>query len=174
VPVVVAGFEPLDILAALVRLVELIRDGEARVENYFPRCVSKEGNQVALAQLHQVFELREGRWRGIADIPDGNLRLRPEYAAVDARRRFEIDSSELGAAAPRPEAAGCICGDIMAGLQSPFDCKLFGKECRPEAPVGACMVSNEGTCKIWHLYGGRPDLRMAETSRQPALGEVQA
>jgi len=174
VPVVVAGFEPLDILAALVRLVELIRDGEAKVENCFPRCVTREGNLVALAQLQKVFAPQEGRWRGIADIPDGNLRLRPEYAAVDARRRFEIDSSELGAEAPRPEAAGCICGDIMAGLRSPVDCKLFGKECRPEAPVGACMVSSEGTCKIWHLYGGRPDLRRPEAPPlENAAGEVR-
>ena len=174
VPVVVAGFEPLDILAALVRLVELIRDGEAKVENYYPRCVSRDGNRVALEQLQKVFELRDGRWRGIAEIPDGNLRLRSEFAAVDARKRFSIDSSELGAGGPRPEAAGCICGDIMAGMKSPFDCALFGKSCRPEAPVGACMVSNEGTCKIWHLYGGRPDLQMPrEVSAASAEPEVR-
>lgn len=175
VPVVVAGFEPLDILAALVRLVELIRDGETKVENFYPRCVTREGNRVALEQLHRVFELQEGRWRGIADIPDGNLRLRPEFAALDARRRFPFEKGALGVPSPRPEAAECICGDIMAGMKSPFDCPLFGRQCTPEAPVGACMVSSEGTCKIWHLYGGRPELRRpdAAASAPGIAAEVQ-
>lgn len=158
-PVVVAGFEPLDILAALVKLLELVRDGRPEVVNMYPRCVTRQGNRRALDQLWRVFETAGGRWRGIADIPDGNLRLRDEWADVDARRRFRIDLAGLWDYAPSALVQDCICGDIMSGLASPFDCKLFGGQCLPDKPVGACMVSSEGTCKIWHQYGGRPDLR---------------
>jgi hydrogenase expression/formation protein HypD len=159
VPVVVAGFEPLDILAGLVRLVELIAANEARVENTFPRCVTREGNLLAQQRLWRVFEPQGGRWRGIAHVPNGNLRLRDEFARWDARRRFDIDMSSLWDHAPPVLVAQCQCGDIMAGIASPHDCSLFGRDCTPDAPVGACMVSAEGTCKIWHQYGGHPDLR---------------
>jgi len=159
VPVVVAGFEPLDILAGLVELVELIADGTPRVVNAFPRCVTREGNREAQAQLWRVFEPQGGRWRGIAHVPNGNLRLRDEFAMWDARRRFTIDLASLWDHAPPALVAQCQCGDIMAGIASPHDCELFGNQCTPAAPVGACMVSAEGTCKIWHQYGGVPDLR---------------
>jgi hydrogenase expression/formation protein HypD len=157
-PVVVAGFEPLDILAGLVELVALIKDGAARVVNTFPRCVSREGNLAAQQELWRVFRATGGRWRGIAHVPNGNLRLRDEFAHVDARKRFKIDVQRLWDFAPAHLAQQCICGDIMAGIRNPYDCKLFNNECVPETPVGACMVLNEGTCKIWHLYGGVPDL----------------
>ena len=160
-PVVVAGFEPLDILAGLVRLVELVRDKEAAVVNMYPRCVTREGNRRALEQLWRVFEAIDGRWRGIADVPNGNLRLRDEWAHLDARRRFQIDVGALRGIAPPPLLQDCICGDIMAGIAVPTDCVHFGKACVPDAPVGACMVSSEGTCKIWHQYGGHPDLGVA-------------
>ena len=153
-PVVVAGFEPLDILAALLRLVELVRDGRATVENMFPRCVTRDGNRNAQQQLWRVFTPIGGHWRGIAHVPNGNLRLRDEYAHVDARRRFAIDAASLWQRAPSTLVRQCICGNIMAGIASPHDCPLFGKECQPDMPVGACMVSSEGTCKIWHQYGG--------------------
>jgi hydrogenase expression/formation protein HypD len=158
IPVVVAGFEPLDILAGLARLVELVRDRTPRVVNMFPRCVTREGNRTAQDQLWSVFRPVGGRWRGIAHVPNGNLRLRDEWARFDARRRFTIDLTSLWDYAPPALAADCICGDIMSGIASPDDCKLFGKECMPDTPVGACMVSSEGTCKIWHQYGGHPDL----------------
>jgi hydrogenase expression/formation protein HypD len=157
-PVVVAGFEPLDILAGLVKLVELIRDQEASVANMYPRCVTREGNLPAQSQLWRVFRPLGGRWRGIAHVPNGNLRLRDEWAHVDARRRFTIDLTSLWDAAPPALVQQCICGDIMSGISSPVDCALFGKECVPDAPVGACMVSSEGACRIWHQYGGHPDL----------------
>jgi hydrogenase expression/formation protein HypD len=159
IPVVVGGFEPLDILAALVRLVEMIRDGEPGVANMFPRCVTREGNRNALEQLWRVFRPIGGRWRGIAHIPNGNLRLRDEFAWVDARKRFTIDVASLWQQAPSSLVRQCICGNIMSGIASPADCPLFGRECTPESPVGACMVSSEGTCKIWHQYGGVLDLR---------------
>ncbi|MDP2479684.1 MAG: hydrogenase formation protein HypD [Candidatus Palauibacterales bacterium] len=157
-PVVVAGFEPLDILAGLLTLTELIRDGTPRVVNTFPRCVTREGNRNAQNQLWRVFRTTGGRWRGIAHVPNGNLRLRDEFAPVDARRRFDIDVRRLWDYAPSQLTQVCVCGDIMAGIASPVDCPLFGKECAPDTPVGACMVSTEGTCRIWHQYGGHPDL----------------
>jgi hydrogenase expression/formation protein HypD len=158
-PVVVAGFEPLDILAGLARLVALIARGTPAVENLFPRCVTKEGNRAAQDALWRVFEPQGGRWRGIAHVPNGNLRLRDEFAAWDARRRFDIDLAALWDDAPSALVSQCQCGDIMAGIAAPRDCALFGHACTPETPVGACMVSSEGTCKIWHQYGGHPDLR---------------
>jgi hydrogenase expression/formation protein HypD len=157
-PVVVAGFEPLDILAALVKLAEMIRDGVADVVNLFPRCVTADGNRPALELLWRVFQPIGGRWRGIAHIPNGNLRLRDEFAHVDARRRFAIDVTALWSGAPSTLARQCICGNIMSGIASPNDCALFGNACVPDAPVGACMVSSEGTCRIWHEYGGIPTL----------------
>lgn len=153
-PVVIAGFEPLDILAGLVRLVELVRDGDRRVVNMFPRCVTQEGNLRAQEQLWKVFRPIGGRWRGIAHVPNGNLRLRDEWAHLDARRRFTIDLTTLWDEAPPALAHECICGDIMAGISSPSNCSLFGNACLPDTPVGACMVSSEGTCRIWHQYGG--------------------
>jgi hydrogenase expression/formation protein HypD len=161
VPVVVAGFEPLDILAGLGELVELIKRKTPRVVNMFPRCVTREGNLPGQEQLWRVFRPTGGRWRGIAHVPNGNLRLRDEFAAIDARKRFTIDLPSLWDYAPPQLARQCICGDIMAGIKNPRDCRLFNRECVPENPIGACMVSNEGTCKIWHLYGGVPDLQEA-------------
>ena len=160
-PVVVTGFEPLDILAGLVRLVELVRDGRPAVVNMFPRCVTPQGNVRAQEQLWRVFATTGGRWRGIAFVPDGNLRLREEWAHLDARRHFRIDLSEMWAEAPPLLAGQCICGDIMSGISSPADCALFGNECVPDSPVGACMVSSEGTCRIWHQYGRQT--RLAES-----------
>ncbi len=157
-PVVVGGFEPLDVLAGLVKLAELIRDDEETVENAYPRCVTQEGNTVAKSQLWDVFEAVGGEWRGIAHIPNANLVLRDEYADVDAREQFDVDTTYLREQSGSGLLQDCLCGDIMAGTADPTDCALFGEECTPEDPVGACMVSSEGTCKIWHEYGGRPDL----------------
>jgi hydrogenase expression/formation protein HypD len=124
--VVVAGFEPLDILAAIVKLTDLIREKKAEVFNAYPRCVTAEGNKPAQAVLWKVFQPRPGKWRGIGEVPDGNLDLRPEWARLDARQRLKVDVSGV-----RDEAAAglereCICGAIMLGLASPHDCPLFG------------------------------------------------
>ena len=158
IPVVVAGFEPLDILAGLVELVQLVRDRTPRVLNAFPRCVTREGNRNAQQQLWRVFRSIGGRWRGIAHVPNGNLRLRDEFARLDTRRRFPIDLRSLWNHAPAALTGRCVCGDIMSGIAAPTDCPLFGKQCVPDTPVGACMVSSEGTCKIWHQYGKVPQL----------------
>jgi hydrogenase expression/formation protein HypD len=155
-PVVVAGFEPLDLLSALVLLVEQITSGRSELVNAFPRCVSRDGNRRALEALFRVFELGNGDWRGIAHVPGGELRLRPEFAAHDASVRF---AAELAAASSEPvglrDAEQCRCGGIMTGRLTPLDCPLFGTRCRPSAPVGACMVSSEGACRIWYEHGAR-------------------
>ncbi|MBK6462714.1 MAG: hydrogenase formation protein HypD [Myxococcales bacterium] len=152
-PVVVAGFEPLDLLAGLALLVEQVLDGKHEVVNAFPRCVSRDGNLRALAALSRVFEPCDGEWRGIARVPGGDLRLRPAFAAHDAALRFADDLARAPVATERPDAAECRCGGIMTGLLQPTDCRLFGRACRPETPVGACMVSTEGVCRIWHEHG---------------------
>jgi hydrogenase expression/formation protein HypD len=152
-PVVVAGFEPLDILSGLVLLVEQVLSGRAEVVNAFPRCVSKEGNRRALDALFRVFRTDDGDWRGIARIPRGDLRLLPELAAHDASVRFAAELDAVAPAAPGADAAECRCGAIMTGRMQPTDCRLFGAQCRPSTPVGACMVSTEGVCRIWHEHG---------------------
>jgi len=157
-PVVVAGFEPLDILAGMVALVELVGQGTPKVVNAYPRCVTREGNRRAQEQLWRVFKMQSGHWRGIADIPEGNLEVREEFAHRDARRVYRVDPAIAAGDGPSDLATQCVCGSIMTGLKTPHDCALYGKECMPENPVGACMVSSEGTCKIWWQYGGRPDV----------------
>ncbi|MDR5657575.1 hydrogenase formation protein HypD [Halodesulfurarchaeum sp. HSR-GB] len=154
-PIVVGGFEPIDVLLAIERLLEYVRDGKAGLENAYPRCVSKAGNEQALETMWDVFEKTSGEWRGIAEIPGANLVLRDAYAEYDARRRFDVEPLDGG---PDPLTEQCICGDIMAGKADPDECDLFGEECTPSNPVGACMVSSEGTCKIWDEYGGHPNL----------------
>ncbi len=164
-PVVVAGFEPLDVLAALVALLALVREGRAEVVNAYPRAVSGEGNLAAQALLWRVFELASGPWRGLGEIPHGTLRLRPAYAPCDARVRFAPElrsrrARDLGgaaAAARRALEAQCRCGQIMTGQAQPTDCALFGGACTPEQPVGACMVSSEGSCRIWHTHAAAPE-----------------
>jgi hydrogenase expression/formation protein HypD len=152
-PVVVAGFEPLDILSGLVLLVEQVLAGRADVVNAFPRCVSKDGNRRALEALFRVFVMGDGDWRGIARIPGGDLRLSPEFAAHDASVRFAAELASSPPVTPRADAAECRCGAIMTGRMQPTDCRLFGAACRPSTPVGACMVSTEGVCRIWHEHG---------------------
>jgi hydrogenase expression/formation protein HypD len=149
-PVVVGGFEPLDVLTGLVLLVEDVRDGAATVTNAYPRCVDDAGNEAAREALWTVFERVPGEWRGVAEVPDASLRLRDEYAAYDARRRFDVETP-----AADGRTTDCICGEIMGGRARPADCPLFGTACTPADPVGACMVSDEGPCHIQHAYDGR-------------------
>lgn len=171
-PVVIAGFEPLDILAALVLLVELLIRNQQVLVNAFPRCVSPAGNTRAMALLNRVFEVGDGEWRGIARVPHGNLRLRPEYARHDASLHFAASlipthhglDPELVALRQGVGGTGaCLCGKIMSGSATPSDCKLFGTRCRPEHPVGACMVSTEGACRIWLEH----DLATPRTQPRP-------
>ena len=148
IPCVVSGFEPLDILQCVDMLVAQIENGESKVEIAYRRGVRPEGNQQALKLMEQVFEPCPAQWRGIGEVPNSGLKLRKEYQRFDAELAFDIDPG------PTYEPKGCICGDILRGVKTPADCQLFGKACTPQYPVGPCMVSSEGSCSAYYLYGG--------------------
>jgi len=148
IPCVVSGFEPLDILQCVDMLVAQVENGKSKVEIAYRRGVHPEGNREALKLIEQVFEPCPAEWRGIGEIPDSGLRLRKEYQHFDAELAFNIEPG------PVYEPKGCICGDILRGVKTPANCKLYGKACTPEYPVGPCMVSSEGSCSAYYLYGG--------------------
>ncbi|HEY7503938.1 MAG TPA: hydrogenase formation protein HypD [Gemmatimonadales bacterium] len=149
-PIVVSGFEPLDLLQSIVMLLRQLRDGRAEVENQYQRVVPWEGNRAALAAMAEVFELRPYfEWRGLGFISQSALRLREEYARWDAERVFSV----AGVRVTDPKAAQC--GEVLKGVLKPAQCKLFGKECTPEHPVGALMVSSEGSCAAYYNYEHR-------------------
>ena len=150
IPVVIGGFEPLDILYALALLLRQIRDGNPHIENAFPRAVDPNGNPAALALIDEVFESDDALWRGIGQIPGSGLKLRSSFHALDARERFELPDFESV-----DEVPGCRCPDILTAQAVPDDCPLFGTRCTPLSPVGPCMVGTEGACSIWFRYGGR-------------------
>ena len=147
IPCVVSGFEPLDILQCVDMLVAQVENGESKVEIAYRRGVRPEGNQQALKLMEQVFEPCPAEWRGIGKVPNSGLKLREEYQHLDAEFAFNIDPG------PAYEPKGCICGDILRGVKTPVDCQLFGRACTPEYPVGPCMVSSEGSCSAYYLYG---------------------
>ena len=147
IPCVISGFEPLDILQGIDMLVAQIENGESKVEIAYRRGVRPEGNQQALKLMEQVFEPCPAQWRGIGEVPDSGLKLREKYQHFNAELAFDIDPG------PTYEPKGCICGDILRGVKTPVDCQLFGKVCTPEYPVGPCMVSSEGSCSAYYLYG---------------------
>jgi len=147
IPCVVSGFEPIDVLQCIDMLVAQIENGEAKVEIAYRRGVRPEGNQQALKLMGQVFEPCPAQWRGMGEVPDSGLKIREEYQHFDAELAFDIDPG------PTYEPKGCICGDILRGVKTPLDCTLFGKACTPEYPVGPCMVSSEGSCAAYYLYG---------------------
>jgi hydrogenase expression/formation protein HypD len=152
-PVVTSGFEPLDLLQSIIMLLRQLRAGEARVENQYKRVVPWEGNHAALKAMAEVFELRPYfEWRGLGFISQSALKLRHEYAEWDAERRFPIP----GARVTDPKAAQC--GEVLKGVLKPAQCKLFGKECTPEHPIGALMVSTEGSCAAHYHYEHRKNL----------------
>jgi hydrogenase expression/formation protein HypD len=147
IPCVIAGFEPLDILQAIDMLLEQIIAQEPQVDIQYHRAVRKEGNPIALEYLSTVFDVTDTCWRGIGIIPNSGLKLGQQYQRFDAEQAFKIVTR------PTREAAGCRCGDILRGVSTPQECRLFAKACTPEHPVGPCMVSTEGTCSAWYLYG---------------------
>jgi hydrogenase expression/formation protein HypD len=146
IPCVVAGFEPVDILQAILALVEMIGAGEARVVNKYERVVSKEGNPIAQALMRKIFETADSVWRGMGIIPNSGLKLRDEFAAFDAEKQIPVEVEETR---EHPE---CICGEVLRGVKTPADCALFRRVCTPESPVGACMVSSEGNCAAFYKY----------------------
>jgi hydrogenase expression/formation protein HypD len=155
-PIVVSGFEPLDLLQSIVMLLRQLQRGEAKVENQYKRVVPWEGNRAALGAMAEVFELRPYfEWRGMGFISQSALRIRGRYADWDAEARYHVP----GLRVTDPKAAQC--GEVLKGVLKPAQCKLFGRECTPEQPVGALMVSSEGSCAAYYNYEHRKDAATA-------------
>lgn len=147
-PVVIAGFEPLDVMQSVLQLIRQVNDGRADVENEYARAVTPGGNTKAQALVDEVFELRDAfEWRGLGSVPLSALKIRETFAEFDAERRFAVSVPE-----PKENKA-CACGEILRGEKEPVDCKLFGGPCTPDNPMGACMVSSEGACAAHWTYG---------------------
>ncbi|WP_340558516.1 hydrogenase formation protein HypD [Streptomyces sp. GSL17-111] len=164
VPIVVTGFEPLDILEGVRRAVRQLERGEHRVENAYPRAVREAGNAPALARIEEVFEVTDRSWRGIGTIPDSGWRLSDAFRAYDAEHRFEVGDVRTA------EPAACRSGEVLQGLIKPHECEAFGTRCTPRTPLGATMVSSEGACAAYYLYRrltpGAPAAREA-AGREP-------
>jgi hydrogenase expression/formation protein HypD len=147
-PVVIAGFEPLDVMQAILMLVRQLNEGRAEVENEFTRAVTRDGNVKAQRLVADTFELRRSfEWRGLGEVPYSALRLREAYRAQDAEAKFGLEYASV------PDNKACECGAILRGVKHPRDCKIFGTVCTPENPVGSCMVSSEGACAAHYTYG---------------------
>lgn len=148
-PCVIAGFEPVDILKAVTMLAAQVKSEQPKVEIAYDRAVTREGNRQAMAIMHQIFEPVDALWRGLTVIPGSGLEIRPEYDYFNARKRFDITVDTAR------DPAGCACGDVLKSIKTPEDCRLFGKACVPEHPVGPCMVSGEGACGAFYKYRQR-------------------
>jgi len=147
-PVVVTGFEPLDVLQAILMLVRQVNEGRHEVENQYVRAVTRDGNAIAKGEVAEFFELRKSfEWRGLGVVPYSGLRLKQAYATFDAERRFDL------ADAGGEDNPACECGAILRGVKTPTECKLFGTLCTPDTPMGSCMVSSEGACAAHWTYG---------------------
>lgn len=148
IPSVVTGFEAEDILQAIAMLLEQTASGRAEVEIQYTRVVKREGNQKAMSLINKYFEPCDANWRGIGVIPQSGLKLREAFSRYDVSRVFKLEIPE------GQEPKGCQCGQVLRGIKIPTDCRLFGKLCTPEHPVGACMVSTEGSCAAYYKYSG--------------------
>ena len=158
-PVVISGFEPLDMLQSVHMLLTQLRDGRCEVQNQYRRVVPDEGNPAALRVLAQVFELRPHfEWRGLGFISQSGLRLSPAFADLDAEQRFAVP----GVRVADPKA--CQCGEVLKGVIKPWECKVFGTACTPEHPIGTCMVSSEGACAAYYNFGRLHRRRVVEVS----------
>jgi hydrogenase expression/formation protein HypD len=149
-PIVVSGFEPLDLMQSFLMVLQQLHDGRAEVENQYTRVVKRDGNRQALAVINKVFETCDLEWRGLGLIPASGLRIREQYAEYDAEHRFP----DVVATA-RPDHPACICGDVLRGVKTPHECAVFATACTPETPLGACMVSSEGACAAEYRYRPR-------------------
>jgi hydrogenase expression/formation protein HypD len=147
-PIVITGFEPLDILQSLWMVIRQLAEGRCEVENQYRRIVPPEGNSAGLEAVAKVFELREFfEWRGLGSIDHSGVRMREEYARFDAERKFPVPSLKI--ADPR----SCQCGEVLKGVIRPWECKVYGRQCTPQTPMGALMVSSEGACAAYYQYG---------------------
>jgi hydrogenase expression/formation protein HypD len=155
-PVVIAGFEPLDVMQAVLMLVRQLNDGRAEVENEYTRVVTREGNLKAQALVADCFELRRSfEWRGLGEVPYSALRIKQAFADFDAEARFPMAETRI------PDHKACECGAVLRGVKKPTDCKIFATGCTPDNPIGSCMVSSEGACAAYYSYGRFRDERRA-------------
>jgi len=148
VPIVVTGFEPLDVLQGILMVLRQLEDNKAKVENQYSRIVKEEGNPDAQKVIFDVFEIKDQMWRGIGEIPSSGYAVRDSYAQFDANKKFDISIKEA------PEHSDCISGQIMKGIKKPYECAQFGKKCKPSFPLGAPMVSSEGACAAYYHFSG--------------------
>jgi len=147
VPIVITGFEPVDLLQGVLRTVVQLEEGRAEVENAYGRAVRRQGNPQSIRLIEDVFEVCDRKWRGIGPIPGSGYRLRDAYRDHDAERLFDVREIET------EESSVCISGQILRGLKKPHDCPAFGRECTPQSPLGATMVSSEGACAAYYAHG---------------------
>ena len=160
VPIVITGFEPIDMLEGILMTVRQLEAGTARVANQYTRAVRRAGNESSRKLIEDVFEICDRKWRGIGNIPKSGYRLRYEYRDHDAEQLFEVDGIETR------ESSECISGQVLRGLKKPHDCPAFGKSCTPQTPLGATMVSAEGACAAYYVYGRHLDSRRPSSRTQ--------
>ena len=161
VPIVITGFEPIDLLEGIQMAVRQLEDGRAEVENQYVRAVTRDGNKPARDLVFEVFEIGDRKWRGVGTIPKSGYKIRWEYRDHDAGKLFEVEDIRT------EESPICISGLILRGLKKPSDCPAFGRECTPQSPLGATMVSAEGACAAYYQYGRYLDSRAADLSAVP-------
>lgn len=162
-PLVVSGFEPLDVLQSIGMILQQMVEGRTEVENQYNRLVQPQGNRVALDAIGKVFAVRETfEWRGLGDIPDSGLKIRPEFAQFDAEVKFTLPNLKVA------DHKACQCGEILKGVLKPWQCKVFGTACTPENPIGTCMVSSEGACAAYYKYG-----RLSKVAKAPLPPKVK-
>ena len=163
-PIVVSGFEPLDILQSIWMLLQQLVENRCEVENQYNRIVQKSGNTVALQAINKVFVVRDSfDWRGLGDIPYSGLKIKPEYAQFDAELKFTIPNLKVA------DHKACKCGEILKGVLKPWECKVFGTACTPETPIGTCMVSSEGACAAYYKYGRLSTIAKRTITQKPKI-----
>jgi hydrogenase expression/formation protein HypD len=166
VPIVITGFEPLDLLEGVLRTVQQLEAGRAELDNQYARAVRPEGNPASRKLIEDVFEVCDRKWRGVGNIPQSGYKLRETYRDFDAERLFEVEDIQT------QESTVCISGQVLRGVKKPHDCPAFGKECTPQTPLGATMVSSEGACAAYYAYGrhlerpGARELQLVGDDRQ--------
>lgn len=161
VPIVVAGFEPLDVLLAILEILRMLEEEKPKLVNEYQRAVTWEGNRVAQQLMDEVFEVVDAAWRGIGFVPDSGLRFRDKYRGKDALNQYgipELTPKEFSYDLP----PGCKCAEVTLGIAQPTDCPMFMRTCTPSNPYGPCMVGSEGTCAVWARYGGYLDRELAK------------
>ncbi|HEY2584993.1 MAG TPA: hydrogenase formation protein HypD [Tepidisphaeraceae bacterium] len=167
VPIVITGFEPVDMLEGVLWTVRQLEAGRHEVENQYSRAVRREGNPASKKLIEDVFEISDRKWRGVGIIPKSGFKLRYEFRDHDAERLFEVDDIET------EESTVCISGQVLKGLKKPHDCPAFGKACTPQTPLGATMVSSEGACAAYYAYGRHLEARSASSRSVPTQQQPQ-